>query len=82
MFKLEFNSSKLGDSRKDPENWIEELEIIQTKLGYMEYIILDDDMMIHIINYLTKEYEAINDQLETEMDTEFNELSLMDVKSR
>jgi hypothetical protein len=28
QLKLEFNSSKLGDSRKDPEVWIGELEII------------------------------------------------------
>ena len=65
QLKLEFNSSKLGDSKKDPEVWIANLEVIWTKLRYMDYAISDEDMMIQIINNLTKEYEVFTDQLET-----------------
>jgi hypothetical protein len=46
----------------------------------MEYIILDENMLIHIIINIANEYEAITNQ--TEMDNEFNELSLKDVKNR
>jgi hypothetical protein len=57
------------------------LEIISTQLHFMELLVLDEDMILLVNISLTKEYEAITDQLETEMDDKFQELTSMDVKN-
>ena len=82
QLKLEFNSSRLSDVKKDPEVWISGLEVIRQKLKNMNYIISDEDLIIHIINNLPRDYEAMTDQLEIELDNEENEIGIADVKAR
>jgi uncharacterized protein YuzE len=45
-------------------------------------LIVDEDLIIHIINYLQRDYEAMTDQLEIELDNEGNEIGIADVKAR
>jgi hypothetical protein len=70
QLKAKFNSSRLKNGRKDPDEWISNLEVLQRKLKNMGHIISEQDMMIHVINNLPKEYDAITDQLEVELDDE------------
>ena len=69
--KAKFNSSKLTNPRKDPDEWIANLEVFPRKLTSMGHGVSDMDMMIHIINNLPKDYDAITDQLEIELDGKF-----------
>jgi gag-polypeptide of LTR copia-type len=80
--KLELNSSKLNDVKKDPEVWISSLEVICQKLKNMNYIISEEDLFINIVNNLPRDYEAMTDQLEIELDNESNDIGITDVKAR
>jgi hypothetical protein len=80
MLKQKFNTSKLGSAKKDPDEWIAGLELIRRKLKNMGHPISDMDMMIHVINNLPKEYDAITDQLENEIDNKT--LDMGDVRQR
>ena len=65
--KLEFSQSKLSDVKKDPEEWVSELEIIKIKLANMKVQISEEDLIIHIINNLPVEYDSVTDQIENEL---------------
>jgi len=58
MLKLKekFHSSKMKKSQ-DPSEWILELEELQDRLEEMNHAISDEDMMVHIISNLPKNYE-------------------------
>ena len=42
-------NSSLTDWKKDPSDWIMELEKIHTQLDGMRHVISDKDFMIHIL---------------------------------
>ena len=67
--KAQFNTSRLTNGNKDPEVWISDLEVIRRKFINMKVQITEEDMMMHVINHLPKEYDAICDQLETELNS-------------
>ena len=57
-FKRQFTKSSLTDWKQDPDNWITELDILQTQLEEIEHTISDKDFMIHILNNLPTEYKS------------------------
>ena len=65
--KLEFSQSKMTDIKKDPEEWVSELEIIRIKLSDLKVEMTDEDIIIHIINNMPSEYETVTDILENEL---------------
>jgi Reverse transcriptase (RNA-dependent DNA polymerase)/gag-polypeptide of LTR copia-type len=59
------------------------LEVIRRQLKNMGNVITEEDMMIHIINNLPQEYDAITDQLEVELDSKKGyQLSVPKIKER
>ena len=57
--KREFTNSVMK-SKQDPDEWITELEELQSRIGDIAVgkpgvQVSDEDMMIHILNYLPKE---------------------------
>lgn len=56
--KLEFAQSKLKQGQ-EPEEWIAALEALQFRLHELGSTLSDEDMLIHILNNLTKEYDTI-----------------------
>ena len=51
-----FNKAKLTSLSVDPEDWIVESEILQARLGDMNYPITDKHLMVHILYNLPEEY--------------------------
>ena len=64
QLKLEFAESCLQDSTKDPDKWVLHLERLRQRLKDLNSPILEQDMIIHIINNLPKEYETLVETLE------------------
>lgn len=58
----EFYSSKLKPGY-DPDIWMTKLEFLRIQLEELDYIITDDQFMVHIINNLTKDYGTLVDIL-------------------
>ena len=54
-----FNKEKLTSLSVNPEDWIVELEILQTRLSNMKYPITDKHLMVHIMYILPKEYDSV-----------------------
>jgi len=52
QLQLEFSKSELTDVQKDPEEWMTELEIIQSRLKSMSYEISEEQLMVHVLNNL------------------------------
>jgi hypothetical protein len=82
QLKSEFNSSKLKNPKKDPDEWISKLEVMRRKLKTMGHPISDMDMMIHVLNNLPKEYDNITDQLEIELDDKNTKLDMAIIRTR
>ncbi len=63
---------KFADSRlsigADPDEWITDLELIRQQLLNLKYKMSDEDLIIHILNNMTKEYENLVERLETKVD--------------
>ena len=59
MVKLvkEFGEMSLADVKKDPDEWITELEYIRARLTAVGKVKDDEDVMIYILNNLLVEYE-------------------------
>ena len=55
----EFNKAKLTNLSIDPEDWIVELEILQSRLGDMNYPITEKHLMVHIMYNLPKEHNIV-----------------------
>ena len=62
--KQKFNASKLPTGT-DPDEWITELERIRQELKDLNHNISDEDLIIHIINNMTKEYKTLIERLES-----------------
>ena len=67
--KLEFNNCKLQNVKEDPEVWLTELELLQSRLKTMGHVISMEDTVIHILNNLPKEYENTVESLEGQVST-------------
>jgi hypothetical protein len=80
--KLENNQSQLTDAKTDPELWIANLESTRIRLGKINVDISDDDMIIHIINNLPKEYEAVSDEIESDFDNVYATVDMEYIKNR
>jgi len=53
-----FQMSKLKDSNQDPETWITYLEGLRMKLKDLNSTTTDEDLIVHILNNLTEDYEV------------------------
>ena len=58
QLKHQFQTSTHNDWTEDPETWINSLELIRRKLKVLGTTIDDEDLMLHILNNLPKEYET------------------------
>jgi gag-polypeptide of LTR copia-type len=77
--KYQFSNSKMTENR-DPDQWISDLERLRSKLKLLKSEISEEDLMVHIINYVGHQYSNIADHMETDLDK--RTLTLDDVKSR
>ena len=55
--KEEFTNNKLESEEDDPDEWVTELENIQSRPGDFNYAITDQDVCLHILMNLPSEYE-------------------------
>jgi hypothetical protein len=75
QLKKQFLENKLRDSNQYPDQWIQILEGIQKKLQILGHKISEMDMIIHILQNLTKEYDTTAEILENNLD---NDLASLD----
>ena len=68
QLQLEFSESELTDVHKDPEEWMTELEVIQSRLKSMNYEISEEQLIIHVLNHLPEEYDIFVDAIERDID--------------
>ena len=59
MLRREFHRSKLGKASRSPDEWIEELEIIRSRLAPLGVTIDDEDLIMQVLEGLPREYEMI-----------------------
>ena len=78
MVKLvkEFGQMSLKDKKKDPDEWITELEYVRARLTAVGKMKDDKDVMIHILNNLPVEYENTVETLERRLDDTLDPLSI------
>lgn len=55
----EFHRSRLVGTTKSPDDWIGELEIIRVRLKPLGVIVSDDDLVLQVLEGLTKEYDMV-----------------------
>lgn len=67
--RLDFQNSKLGSWKDDPDEWITELERKRVYLKDMGVDISDDDFILHVISNLPEEYDNVIERLEDDIDT-------------
>ena len=81
MVNLEktFRQSKLGKGQ-DPDNWITYLEDIRTRLESMGSIITENQLLIHILNNLTSDYEMQVLLMEKRVGDKTNPLTLEELR--
>ena len=79
-YKNEFNNSKLGSEKDDPDEWIAGLEKIRKLVESTGSEISDEDFIIHVLNNLPKCYESLIDNFEKELDKD--ELTVSDMRLR
>ena len=58
---------KLNSFNKDPDEWLMNLENLKWKLKGMGHEVSDEDMMVHILHNLPKEYENTIEIMEIEL---------------
>ena len=59
MLQREFHQSHLTGITKNPDDWIEELEILRARLETLEVIISDEDLILQVLEGLPKDYDMI-----------------------
>ena len=68
--KLEYESMKMKNN-EDPELFINTLEKLDRRMNeYFNMKILDEDIITKVLNTLPRDYEALVDSLQVQMDTE------------
>jgi len=79
--RREFQVCKLKNSEHDPEAWITHLEGLRMKLKDVGSTMTDEDLMVHILNNLTDDYEVQLSKLEEKLGAATNPLTIDDVKA-
>jgi hypothetical protein len=74
--------NKIRDSNQDPDQWIQSLEGIKRKLQILGHKISEMDMIIHILQNLTKEYNTTAEILENNLDNNLVSLDRVEEKLR
>jgi gag-polypeptide of LTR copia-type len=84
QLKKEFATHKLKKVSVDPGVLITELEVLRRRMKACGHIMTDDDIIIHVISNLPKDYDAICDQLEIELGDEDQKqkITILDIKNR
>jgi hypothetical protein len=84
QLKKEFATLKLKKVSVDPEEWITELEVLRRRMRACGHILTDDDVIIHIISNMPRDYDAICDQLENELGDEDlkKKITIQEIKNR
>ena len=80
QYKNEFNNNILSSVNDDPDEWIAQLEKLRKLIKATGSEISDEDLLIHVINNLPKEYEALVDNFEKELDE--GKLTIEDMRLR
>ncbi len=80
QLKQEFHQLKLSNAEEDPDPWITSLELKRRRLRTLGATMDDDDMILHILNSLPKEYETVVELCEEDL-TRGN-INLVTVKER
>lgn len=59
MLRREFHWSRLGKASRSPDDWIEEMEIVRSRLSPLGIQIDDADLVMQILEGLPKEYDIL-----------------------
>jgi gag-polypeptide of LTR copia-type len=78
--KREFSLCALKRER-DPEDWINQLLMMNRRLEGMGYSMTEMEIIIHILNNLPKEYESVVEGIEGDLDNSLN-VDLEKVKNK
>jgi len=80
QLEQEFHQLKLSSAEEDPVPWITSLELKRRRLKTLGSTIEDDDMILHILNNLPKEYETVVELCEEDLSR--GNINLQTVKER
>jgi len=78
--KLEFNRCTLKSAANDPDEWITNLESIRCRLADMQSTMSDEDLLVHVLNGLPKEYEVQQSKMEDRLGSTSNPLTIQDLR--
>jgi len=76
-----FQISKLKNSDQDPEMWITYLEGLRMKLKDLGSMMTNEDLIVHILNNLTEDYEVQLSKLEEKLGSTTTVLMIDTVQS-
>ena len=76
----DFWKCRLKTLKKDPEIWINDLEVKRERLDDLGYEIKEDALMIHILNHLPAEYDVAVHHLLKRMDNLSDPLEMSEIK--
>jgi len=80
--KSEFQQTKLQDALVDLNVWISNLKLIHARLADMKAGISDEDLFVHVLNSLPKEYEVQINKLEEQFGSVKNPLTIQDMQNK
>jgi hypothetical protein len=80
QLKQEFHQLKLSSADEDPDPWLTNLELKRRRLKTLGATIEDDDIILHILNNLPKEYETVVELCEEDLSR--GNVNLQTVKER
>ena len=80
QLKQEFHQMKLESADEDPDPWLTALELKRRRLKTLGTTMEDDDMILHILNNLPKEYETVVELCEEDLSR--GNINLATVKER
>ena len=72
----ELTNNSLSDASKNPDTWIDELENIRKRLKLVGVDKSDDELVMHVLSNLPREYDTLVSILEHELNTPNATLSL------
>jgi hypothetical protein len=72
----EFTSNVLTDVSKNPDAWIDELANTRKRLNRLGIVKGEEDMILHILEGLPKEYDALITVASNELDNSTNPMTL------
>jgi hypothetical protein len=80
QLKLEFSQLKLENVEEDPDPWMTMLELKRRRLKTMGVDMKDEDLILHILSNLPKEYEVVIEMCEENLSS--GTLSIATLKER